>query len=83
MTFTVGAGQLGGDINFAWGATTGIDVFMVWNVATVGGNDHLHLDRHRRRRNILGLGMIDGPFQGFSANFNMAALRCPRLRPTA
>jgi hypothetical protein len=34
VTFTVGAGQLGGNINFAWGTNSGIDVFNVWDVAS-------------------------------------------------
>ena len=72
VTFTVGAGQLGANINFAWGATSGIDVFMVWNVAT-SGSDVIYTSTDVDNNGILGLGMVDGPFQGFSANFNMAA----------
>lgn len=34
MTFTVGAGQIGGNIDFAWGTNVGIDVFNVWDVAS-------------------------------------------------
>jgi hypothetical protein len=39
LQFTVGAGQIGGNINFAWGTNVGIDVFNVWDVAstTSGG----------------------------------------------
>lgn len=72
VTFTVGAGQLGGNINFNWGATSGIDVFQVWNVATVG-SQITYTSTDIDGNGIMGLGMIDGPFQGFSANFNMAA----------
>lgn len=75
MTFTVGAGQMGGNINFAWGATTGIDVFQVWNVT---GNTYTSTNFNGIYNGvaipgdaILGLGMVDGPFPGFSANFNM------------
>ncbi len=68
VTFTVGAGQMGGNINFAWGATTGIDVFMVWDIT---GNNWVSSDIDGN--GIPGLGMIDGPFPGFSANFNFAA----------
>ena len=64
----VGAGQLGGAIDFAWGGTTGIDVVMVWNVV---GNTYTSTDWDIN--GILGAGMIDGPFPGFSANFHMAA----------
>lgn len=72
VTFTVGAGQLGGNVNFAWGATSGIDVFMVWNVATVGPNT-TYTSTDFDGDGILGKKMVDGPFQGFSANFNMTA----------
>ncbi len=70
-TFTVGANQLAGMIDFSWGGTTGIDVLNVWNVSTAGGvttytSTDVNLD------GILGIGMIDGPFPGFNANFNMA-----------
>jgi len=71
-TFTVGAGQLGGQIDFAWGTTTGIDVVNVWNVATVGGVT-TYTSTDWDGDGILGGKMIDGPFQGFSANFDMAA----------
>ena len=71
-TFTVGAGQLGGNVDFAWGSTTGIDVIMVWNVATVGSNTTYTMT-DPDGDGTPGTDMIDGPFQGFSANFNMAA----------
>lgn len=71
VTFTVGAGQIGANINFAWGATSGIDVFMVWNVGTSGGNT-TYTSSDINGDGIPGLGMVDGPFPGFSANFNMA-----------
>jgi hypothetical protein len=70
VTFTVGAGQLGGNINFAWGATTGIDVFQVWNYSYVGGSMYL-ISTDIDQGGILGMGMVDGPFPGFSANFNL------------
>ncbi len=79
VTFTVGAGQLGGNINFAWGASSGIDVFNVWNVVetydtngAVTGTTLTSTDIDNN--GILGLGMVDGPFPGFSANFNVAAV---------
>jgi hypothetical protein len=73
VTFTVGAGQLGGNINFAWGATTGIDVFNVWNVVNNGDGTMTLTSTDIDNNGILGLGMVDGPFPGFSANFNMTA----------
>lgn len=69
-TFTVGAGQLGGQIDFAWGGTTGIDVVMVWNVVSSGGNT-TYTSTDWDSNGTPGAGMIDGPFPGFSANFNM------------
>ncbi len=36
VTFTVGAGQLGGNINVSWNGNNGIDVFQVWDVTTLG-----------------------------------------------
>jgi hypothetical protein len=71
-TFTVGAGQLGAQVDFAWGTTTGIDVVMVWDVTTVGSNT-VYTSTDWNGDGTLGAGMIDGPFQNFSANFNMAA----------
>ncbi|MDP2787337.1 MAG: PEPxxWA-CTERM sorting domain-containing protein [Pseudomonadota bacterium] len=75
-TFTVGANQLGGMIDFAWGTTTGIDVLNIWNVATVGLNKtftstDVDLD------GVVGIGMIDGPFPTMNANFNMAVVAVP------
>lgn len=74
VTFTVGAGQMGGNINFAWTATSGIDVFMVWDLvptATPGSFSWVSSDIDGN--GIPGLGMIDGPFPNFSANFNFEA----------
>lgn len=70
VTFTVGAGQMGGNINFAWGATSGIDVFQVWDI-TPNGSNFNWTSTDIDGNGILGLGMIDGPFPGFEANFNI------------
>lgn len=70
-TFTVGAGQLGATVDFAWGVTTGIDVLMVWNVGTSGGNTTYTMT-DPDGNGVPGTGMIDGPFPNFNANFNMA-----------
>jgi len=70
--FTVGANQMGGVVDFAWGGTTGIDVVMVWDVATSGGMT-TYTSTDWNGDGILGAGMLDGPFPMFSANFNMAA----------
>lgn len=68
-TFTVGAGQMGGVIDFAWGAVSGIDVVMVWDVVYPHTFTSIDWDGD----GISGAGMIDGPFIGFSANFDMMA----------
>ena len=91
LTFTVGAGQLGGNINFAWGTNSGIDVFNVWNVAstTAGGfitTTYTSSNPNAVAGSVLyngvavgtdtwpGIKMVDGPFLGFSANFNMTTV---------
>ena len=72
---TVGAGQIGGHIDFAWGATTGIDVLMVWNVVDNGNgtSTFTSVDTDADANLFAGTGMIDGAFPGFSANFNFTA----------
>jgi hypothetical protein len=61
--FTVGANQIAGAINFAWGATTGIRVVNVWNI---NGNGSL------TAASTAGVpGMENGPFPGFNAAFNL------------
>ena len=75
-TFTVGAGQLGAMVDFAWSTTTGIDVLMIWNVATSGGMTTYTMT-DPDGNGIMGTGMIDGPFVGFNANFNMSAVPVP------
>ena len=62
MTFTVGEGQVGGAIKFAWGSTTGIDVVNVWNVNADGSLSYATVP-----------GMIDGPFPGFQASFELTS----------
>jgi hypothetical protein len=68
VTFTVGAGQVGGNINFAWDVATGMDVFMVWDLTDTGGGDYVSTDFDGD--GIPGKGMVDGPLAGFSVNFN-------------
>ena len=62
LVFTVPAGMTGGHILFDWGATTNIDLVNVWDAA--GSSIDVDGD------GILGIGMTDGAFLGFSANFN-------------
>jgi len=76
-TFTVGAGQLGANIDFAWGGTTGIDVVMVWDVIDNGDGTTSYISTDWDNNGVLGAGMIDGPFGGFSANFDMTTSEVP------
>jgi hypothetical protein len=62
MHFTIGANQIAGSINFAWGSTTGIRVVNVWNVNADGS----------LTASLTGVpGMENGPFPGFNAAFNL------------
>jgi hypothetical protein len=65
MHFTVGAGQVAGIIDFAWGVTTGIKVVDVWNVTTSGSNQLYTAAAVP--------GMENGPFPGYNAQFNLTA----------
>ena len=70
LDFTVGAGQVGAHILFNWGATVDIDVVNVWDVSTVAGVT-TYTSTDVDGDGILGLGMVDGAFPGFNANFNL------------
>lgn len=61
-TFTVPPGSWGGNINLAWGAATGIDIFMAWST---DGTTSLDIDGD----GIPGAHIVDGVFVGLSANF--------------
>ncbi|MFC1589229.1 VPLPA-CTERM sorting domain-containing protein [Pseudomonadota bacterium] len=71
---TVGAGQVGGHILFNWGVVADIDVVNVWDVA---GDVYTSTDvlngSPAAGDGVLGLGMIDGAFAGFNANFDFVA----------
>ena len=71
-TFTVGDGQLGGVVDFAYGGTTGIDTVMVWDVATAGGMT-TYTSTDWDGDGIPGAPWIDGFIPGLSANLNMSA----------
>lgn len=62
MYFEVGAGQIAGAIDFAWGATTGIRVVNVWDINADGSLTAASAP-----------GMENGPFPGFNAAFNLSA----------
>lgn len=61
MYFNVGANQVAGTINFAWGTTTGIRVINVWNVNANGSLTAAVVP-----------GMENGPFPGYNAQFNLS-----------
>jgi len=67
---SVGAGQTGGHILFNWGATVNIDVVMVWDNATGTSQDVSVSFPAGQPDGVRGLGMIDGAFPGFNANFD-------------
>lgn len=69
MHFTVGAGQVAGIIDFAWGTTTGIRVVNVWNVSACGSNTCY--------TTAAVPGMENGPFPGYNAQFNLTAAPVP------
>lgn len=69
MHFTVGAGQVAGIIDFAWGTTTGIRVINVWNVSACGLNTCY--------TTAAVPGMENGPFPGYNAQFNLTAAPVP------
>ena len=91
VTFTVGAGQLGGSIKlgFKSGYTNGIidsDVFNVWDVSTASGITTYTSTKFNNIFNgreldpflhFLGFSMVDGSFSGYSANFNLAVTAVP------
>lgn len=62
MCFNVGASQVAGTIDFAWGANSGIRVVNVWNVNANGS-----------LTDVLAPGMENGPFIGFNAAFNLSS----------
>ena len=71
----VGAGQVGGHIFFDWNTATNIDVVNVWDVAgdTYTSTDVVVGAPAPGPDGVAGLGMIDGAFPGFNANFNFTA----------
>jgi hypothetical protein len=100
-TFTVGAGQIGGHMLFDWNNSTNIDVVEVWNQNAVFGPSPMYTGAGACNNsatvwNLMstdwdgdsknGGAMIDGPFGGFSANFNIRTsgtpLTCSAYTPT-
>jgi len=69
VTFVVPAGMVGGHIKFAWNVTDGIDVFMLWDSSGTSV-DFGTSSPSVSPDGIPGYKMIDGPFIGYSANFD-------------
>jgi hypothetical protein len=78
---TVGAGQVGGHILFNWGVSSDIDVVNVWDVTDNGDGTFSYFSTDWNGDNIRGAGMIDGPFQGFNANFDFTTTEPPSAVP--
>ena len=78
--FSVGAGQIGVHMLFNWGPNADIDVVNVWDVSSSGGVQ-TYTSTDWDGDGILGGKMIDGPFQGFSANFNLSGADLPAAPP--
>ncbi len=76
LNFTVGSGQIGGAIKFAWGSSCGIDVVNVWDVSYDPTGIMILTSTDVDGSGVPGNKMVDGPFGGFSANFPMT------LQPT-
>jgi len=73
-TFTgiqIPSGSTGGHILFDWGGNTNIDVVLVWDNATGLSGPVMVNGVANPPTGVDGLGMIDGPFPGFNADFDM------------
>lgn len=102
LSFTVGANQYAAHMLFDWNTSTNIDVVNVWNQDEKFGPSTMHtgdgacndpntvwdlmsMDPDGDGQN--GMAMIDGPFKGFKANFNIrlpgsVILPCSAYTPT-
>ena len=74
---TVGAGQVGGHILFNWGATANIDVVNVWDIGGPTTCAQAWCSSDIDGDGIRGIGMIDGAFPGFNANFDFTPVPIP------
>ncbi|MDH5389208.1 MAG: DUF5011 domain-containing protein [Gammaproteobacteria bacterium] len=75
-TFTVGVGQIGVHMLFDWGVTTNIDVINVWDVTSSAGVQY-YTSTDWDGDTIPGGVLLDGPFPGFSVNFDLAGGALP------
>jgi len=78
LSFTVGPNQIGAHMLFNWSTTSDIDVAIVWNInGTFDGNGPVSgqvfnlVSVDGDGDGFPGIRMPDGPFTGFSANFNI------------
>ena len=69
VEFVVPPGKVGGHIKFSWGTTDGIDVFMIWDASGIS-TDFGTSSPAVAADGIPGYKMLDGPFKGYSANFD-------------
>jgi len=65
------AGSTGGHILFDYGSTKNIDVVQVWDNATGLSGPVMVNGVANPPTGVDGLGMIDGPFPGYNADFDM------------
>jgi hypothetical protein len=69
LTMEVGPGQLGGHMLFNWGSSRNIDVVVVWDYSC-GSAELVATDPDGD--GIIGTLMVDGPFVGFNAAFDLS-----------
>ncbi|MFZ5621979.1 MAG: choice-of-anchor U domain-containing protein [Pseudomonadota bacterium] len=68
LGMTVGTNQLGAHMLFDWAVNRDIDVVLVWNY---GCGDAELVTTDPDGDGIIGTRMVDGPFQGFNAAFDL------------
>ena len=68
LSMTVGPNQLGGHMLFNWSVNRKIDVVVVWNY-DCGAAELTQIDPDGD--GIIGTQMVDGPFKGFNAAFDL------------
>jgi hypothetical protein len=85
LTLTVGPGQLGAHMLFDWNTSTNIDVAILWDLNSAFGSPIYNAtdatqtptriwdlaSTDGNSDGIRGITMVDGPFVGFNANFNL------------
>jgi hypothetical protein len=95
ITFTIQEGELGGHMLFNWSSNKDIDVVDIWTPqAKFGPTQHIYtgvcgvgnpdqvwdlMSKDVDGNGVNGLGMVDGPFINFNANFNV--METPNISP--